>query len=142
MYVNNLSNNGVKQLSIRHIKVIKEKLIINANKYLPKKLLKFKLSFLNKAFRNLTDALAIKKDKKIYIKILVIIIGNTYKNIPIPPLKLYFNIKVERVVPSINPLKNSIKITINMPIIDIPKTKIIKSSNALFEKLPKNALNP
>lgn len=55
MNVNNLSNNGVKNASISELMIIMIIDIINANKYLPKKLLKFKLSFLSNAFKNFTD---------------------------------------------------------------------------------------
>lgn len=59
--------------------------MINAKKYLPKKFLKFKLSFFNNALINLTDTYTAKKDKNKYINILTIAIGKTNKMAPKTP---------------------------------------------------------
>ena len=65
--------------------VINVKLIKNAKKYLPKKFLKFKLSFFNNALINLTDTYTAKKDKNTYINILTMAIGKTNKMDPKTP---------------------------------------------------------
>jgi len=63
--VNNLSAKGVKNASNKHNKTIDNILKINDSKYLPKNCLKFKLSFLNNAFKNLIDDQMAKNERKI-----------------------------------------------------------------------------
>ena len=99
----------------------------NANKYLPKKLLKFKLSFLNNAFKNFMDALRAKNDINMYINVLIIRQGATYKTLAKTPFNFYFNKIVPSVTPRVNPLKKIIIITANKPIMEIPNINI-KSS--------------
>lgn len=130
--VNNLSKTGVKKASITVFIPINNKEHKNANKYLPKKLLKFKLSFLNNAFRNFIDALRAKNDIKIYINVLIIRQGATYKMLAKTPFNLNFNKIVPSVTPKVNPLKKMIIITANNPIIEIPNINIKSSCNELF----------
>ena len=63
--VNSLRRSGVKYESNTHVNDTRSTLIKNNNIYLPKKFLKSKLLFLNKAFKNLIAALTAKKLKNI-----------------------------------------------------------------------------
>ena len=97
---------------------------INDNKYFPKKLLKFNLSFFINEFRNLTETWTAKKLINKYMNILSITTGNIYRKDANTPFIWYFNIILDNVTPNVNPLKNNINITTSTPIIEIPRAKI------------------
>lgn len=112
--------------------LIKINEVKKANRYLPRKLLKFKLSFLNSAFKNFIAALRAKNDMNMYIRVLITRQGATYKTLAKTPFNLYFNKIVPSVTPIVKPLKNMIIITANKPIIEIPNTNIKSNCNELF----------
>lgn len=112
--------------------LIKINEVKKANRYLPRKLLKFKLSFLNSAFKNFIAALRAKNDMNMYIRVLITRQGATYKTLAKTPFNLYFNKIVPSVTPRVNPLKKMIIITANKPIMEIPNINIKSSWSELF----------